>query len=162
MFRVDVFSLESVRPIFEIQGVISCRTPQRNEDAYFGADLMLRDKFRDVLVLEFHDITPSNWSDRDGTYLGYIPFNEDHAKQILDFVKDRDSLVIHCDAGMSRSVAIGCFLRDNFDAYVTFHATHGSDEYRNRHVYNVLTRVFLGEPEKQFLGAQHNWQMQRI
>ena len=58
---------------------------------------------RNVLNLKFHDIT-----DRDGI----LPFNENHAKRTIDFLKTITGeyiLYIHCWKGVSRSGAIGVF-----------------------------------------------------
>jgi predicted protein tyrosine phosphatase len=60
-----------------------------------------------ILKLIFSDIKPSyNHEDE-------ILFNKDHARQIISFVnnlKEIDTLVIHCHAGVSRSGAVGVFL----------------------------------------------------
>ena len=58
----------------------------------------------DYLQLVFSDIIKP--------YKDYIVFNEEMAKQSLDFVnkhKDLNLMIIHCDAGISRSGAFGYF-----------------------------------------------------
>lgn len=46
-------------------------------------------------------------------------FDETQAAEILDFIKaidpDKDSLLIHCHAGISRSSAVGYFIMDYFN-----------------------------------------------
>lgn len=72
----------------------------------------------DILRLSFYDIdfmpildSKSNLIDDDSFM---ILFKKDHAKQILDFyskVKDKvDELVVHCEAGRSRSAGIAAAL----------------------------------------------------
>jgi predicted protein tyrosine phosphatase len=60
-----------------------------------------------VLRLAFHDI--------DEPEEPYVAFNEGHAKQILDFVKQMkdanvDLFIVHCRAGWSRSPAVAAAL----------------------------------------------------
>jgi len=44
----------------------------------------------------------------------YILFNDDHAKQILNFLakheNDVDAVIAHCEAGISRSAAVSKFV----------------------------------------------------
>lgn len=60
------------------------------------------DKFHGVLQLHFADI--------NRPLLEYILFNDDHAKQVLEFYNkiknDINLLVVHCYAGISRSTAV--------------------------------------------------------
>ena len=74
-----------------------------------AADLPKRKTCRDILRLEFHDL--------DVELPGYpdVPlFSEEHAGQILDFFNkyrnEVPSLVVHCDAGRSRSPAVAAAL----------------------------------------------------
>jgi predicted protein tyrosine phosphatase len=61
-----------------------------------------RRKRRALLQLAFADV--------DKPHPGYIAFNTDHAHDILDFVTTNwrkiHTLMIHCDAGLSRSPAV--------------------------------------------------------
>jgi predicted protein tyrosine phosphatase len=60
-----------------------------------------------LLKLAFGDVKPTY------SYEDEILFNKDHARQIISFVnnlKEIDTLVIHCHAGVSRSGAVGVFL----------------------------------------------------
>ena len=79
---------------------------------------------KNVLRLQFDDIT-----DREYNKLPecYILFTKAQAHQILDFAEklfehkdDKDApyqLVVHCDAGISRSGAVGLFLNNYFNSY---------------------------------------------
>ena len=59
---------------------------------------------RGVLTLYFDDV--------EGEAEGAVPFNETHAKQIIDFIRQHqgaDTLLVHCYGGQSRSRAVGAF-----------------------------------------------------
>jgi predicted protein tyrosine phosphatase len=72
--------------------------------------------FRDALRLRFHDAVPGT-----DTILpnNVVLMTSDHARQIWDFVfnyQDRvDTVVVHCEQGMSRSPAIAAALAGTFD-----------------------------------------------
>lgn len=59
-----------------------------------------------LLQVKFHDI--------DFASDNYITFNKNHAQQILDFAKNiwdkADILLVHCEAGLSRSAATAAAL----------------------------------------------------
>jgi len=96
----------------------------------------------DVLRLQFHDL--------DQTYPSHaiILFDICMAHQIKDFVENysgRDNLIviIHCEAGISRSAAVAGALSKHFI---------GSDEkffktpyYPNRFVYRILLNLLNGQ-----------------
>lgn len=75
-----------------------------------------------VLTLTFDDITDKDQDVLD-QYPGSVLFNEDHAKAIIEFVEAHllSDFVIHCTAGISRSGAVGEYvrrkLRVNYDKY---------------------------------------------
>ncbi len=108
-------------------------------------DAALKHRASEVVALYFDDVTPKSEYIIDPRYESYTAFNQDHAKIILEVVKDKANILIHCEAGMSRSVAVGAFLRDFFDADAVFRETR-HDSFKNIHVYNVLRRVFLNKP----------------
>jgi predicted protein tyrosine phosphatase len=66
----------------------------------------LSSSFRDVLRLYFHDVGGFPPPYPPGTIL----FSEDDARKVADFARrhrhDIDHLVVHCEAGISRSVAV--------------------------------------------------------
>lgn len=100
--------------------IISILTP----GAPFDAKLPINESTLGVLRLRFHDI---DTEDKEEDYKEYIRlsnippealFTEDHAKQILAFVQARlrhltppaESILVHCEAGMSRSPAVAAGL----------------------------------------------------
>jgi len=90
--------------------------------------------WHDALRLDFDDVT----HDQSGMF---FPFSEEQGKMTYDFMeknKGRD-FVIHCDAGFSRSVAMGAFLSQAYGYEPIYHEI-GHDGYRNIHVFNILRR----------------------
>lgn len=68
-----------------------------------------------LLRLKFDDVTDSEQNPK------YVKFSEKHAQKIFDFItnmnKSKD-LYVNCDAGISRSGAIGMCLNDYFNRYL--------------------------------------------
>jgi len=71
-----------------------------------------------ALSLNFWDVTDTDYEKVKKTHPGVILFNDDHANQVIEAVKvmqddEREMVcVVHCDAGVSRSGAIGEFATD--------------------------------------------------
>jgi predicted protein tyrosine phosphatase len=75
------------------------------------AEATLSARFVAVLRLAFSDI------DEPSADPSEVPFHEDHAKQVTDFVgrwMDVDRIVVHCLAGQSRSPGIALGLCELF------------------------------------------------
>ncbi|MBQ7003911.1 MAG: hypothetical protein IJN57_08120 [Oscillospiraceae bacterium] len=88
-----------------------------------------------VLTLFFDDVV----DDAEGAVL----FTAQQAEQILDFIeahRDADTLLVHCYAGQSRSMAVGAFavklLGGDNKRYFSEHAP-------NMHVYKTLDRTWF-------------------
>lgn len=83
---------------------ISVRDPESNKASLYPNLARL-----DALYLEFHDLDePLPGMSED------VVFNQEHVKNILGFyrrwVKQVDGFVINCEAGISRSAAVGAAL----------------------------------------------------
>lgn len=89
----------------------------------------------DFIRFRFDDITRE--------YENLVLFSEEMAEQLYDFLlfHMNDRIIIHCDAGISRSVAIGVFLRDNFNRNILIDC--GTDMFANSLVSSLLRRVHL-------------------
>lgn len=76
--------------------------------------IVRNDFTKDIIQLAFDDLDRDSWGDATEKYFGRAPilFNESMAQQIIDFVgKYPDALVVvHCDAGISRSSGIAAAL----------------------------------------------------
>jgi predicted protein tyrosine phosphatase len=141
--RVDVYSRQQAIALDPVEGtvVISISSPAN--------DAPLKHGWEDILRLEFHDVTMDEDMARTrgiDSLQGkpIIWFNEGHVRQVEEFVyrhKDKNFL-IHCDAGVSRSVAVGLFLREIFDEVeLTTHAIHTTKAY-NSLVHRMLMRKY--------------------
>ena len=121
--KVDVYNREQAEALKPDRGsvVISISSP--------GFPANLKEGWLDVLRLEFHDVVSIPRGIPD-----LIPFTYEHVEKVHEFVErylDQD-FMIHCDAGVSRSVAIGVFLQDVYGAELTTHAIHTTDGANSR------------------------------
>ena len=119
------------------------------------------DRFN-VLKLNFDDISerdiPVGWNIFDSATKENIFFNEDHAKQIKDFISEipadsTKTFYIHCDAGVSRSGAVGYLLNEYFNKYLAnnsedykFFQIHNSHVMPNPLVVRLLKLALFGKP----------------
>lgn len=123
-----------------------------------GDSSPLPDRYN-ILKLNFDDVAECGeigWGDVFAESV--IFFNEGHAKAIHDFIEpiksnDRKEFYVHCDAGVSRSGAIGLVLNDWFNRFLT--VNHNDDEsfkMNNSHimpnplVVRLLKNELFGRP----------------
>lgn len=87
-----------------------------------GEPANLRDGWMDILKLEFSDYTSEEIGKNELNSVTL--FTEDMAKQIWNFVNKYEKFVfhVHCDAGISRSVAVGLIIADVFGVELKLHA----------------------------------------
>ena len=137
--RVDVYSKYHAAEINPTPGtvVISIGSP--------GEEYSLKPGWDDILRIEFDDVVkvPTGMLG-----VNIIAFCMEHADTIHDFIelhKDKDFLV-HCSAGVSRSVAVGSFMREVHEAELKLHEIH-TDEHCNSRVRRGLMRKYW---ERQF------------
>lgn len=103
------------------------------------------DDHANILRLQFHDLDKI-WPQL--TTVTY--FDESAAEQIVDFVENNktvDHLIVHCEAGISRSPAIAAAICEHLNIYHSFFKTHTP----NTMVFTIL-RVkfgFCGKPGSQ-------------
>lgn len=161
--RVDVYNrkqIEKVEPRPNVW-VISITTP--------GDDpATLKDGWEGVERFCFSDIAGDSsemllWvADlrAKGTYV--ILFDEKMAQDIREIVAlakyEGKDLIVHCDAGVSRSQAIARFAREIFGADVVSHTIH-TDQVCNglviRHLYRI---VWMGESRISTIPGSYTWQ----
>lgn len=115
---------------------------------YMDEDLPNLDgDWKATLKIEFDDVTEPKFG------MELTLFDEEMANRVLDFIEEHDGrpFVIHCDAGISRSVAVASFMRDAYEYEPTFHEI-GSDQFRNVLVYNQLRRAWMARNPDASLG----------
>jgi predicted protein tyrosine phosphatase len=93
--------------------------------------------FDDIIAL------PNPADVEDGRELRLM--DEKQAETVVEFISNNspNDFVIHCDAGMSRSIAVGSFMEQFFDYQVTYNET-GHDQFKNIHVFNLLRKNLWG------------------
>lgn len=102
----------------------------------------LKGNWGKVLRLTFDDIEkPLTWEDpTSGTVKELIPFNADHAKEVMDFLQalpeEINAVVVHCYAGISRSAAVAKYIATRCNLKFN----HGYHLY-NHLVYATLRAV---------------------
>ena len=111
-----------------------------------------------ILKLEFDDVTELDKGENEKL----VFFNQNHAVKIHDFIKDiancanhSNELYVHCDAGISRSGAVGYMLNEWFNKYIE---TNSEDNkfflQKNPHIMpNPLVVKIL---KQEFFG-KHKW-----
>ncbi|MBO4633635.1 MAG: hypothetical protein J5858_17100 [Lentisphaeria bacterium] len=117
-----------------------------------------------ILKLEFDDITETDIPQVHADGRPLILFNREHAEKIVRFIQTvnrRKILAVHCDAGISRSGAVGEQLNEYFnrimedapDDYAKFFKDN-DDIIPNRRVakilHEVLEEFFVREKGKQY------------
>ena len=84
------------------------------------------------------------------TIRGMVLFNMEHARKILGFVEDSPlPIMVHCNAGISRSGAVGevlnwyfnCHIQQKQEEFQNFYRNHPQIE-PNSHIRTVLLRCF--------------------
>jgi predicted protein tyrosine phosphatase len=105
----------------------------------------LSSRFRDILRLEFHDL--AGFERPDGSYPeGAVQLSDADADRIAAFAlahRDAGLLVVHCEAGISRSVAVGLAISTELSRYWAW-PEHMPRQYReDRYIHNrpVFDRV---------------------
>lgn len=98
----------------------------------------LSSHFRDVLRVSFHDL--AGFQRADGSYPpGAVQSDEAMADEIAAFAlrnRDADRIVVHCTAGISRSVAVGLAISTTLSRYWAW-PSYMPLEYRQaRYVHN--------------------------
>lgn len=107
------------------------------------------DYLKGSLILQFADIEPS-WVEENGgveflkdkTDVPLIVFSEEMAKQIIQFVQDHqdvETILVHCDASVSRSRAVGAYLDWIFNSkrdQASYRLRRGNIEF-----FDILNKV---------------------
>lgn len=106
-----ILEKQYIRPQWSLISIYTDKPLENTEELYnLGC--------QSILSLNFWDITEKHLAAITKKHPEAILFNESHAKKIVDYVdglhKDPDNIVsiAHCDAGVSRSGAVGEFTVD--------------------------------------------------
>ena len=118
----------------EAQDTYAVISIQDTHTGGFGLTFTESHTCKGVLTLYFDDIIrPVD---------GYVLFNEDQARQVIDFINSHrtaETLLVHCYGGQSRSRAVGAFALKMLGGD---NRKYFEDTRLNRHVYDTLLRVW--------------------
>lgn len=105
-----------------------------------------------VLKLQFDDVTEVD------NYHDFIHFNDKMAEQIMNFINENEieshqkDFYVHCDAGISRSGAIGFLLNEYFNKFLfnnkednSFFVRNNRQIFPNPEVKKILRKRMFGE-----------------
>jgi predicted protein tyrosine phosphatase len=126
--------------------------------------LVFRDAYVDVLELYFADVTAEGWKQVEEADSDLIikmrsqghamwPMNDKHASLIVEFA-DRiwnqvDLLVVHCDAGVCRSPAVGLALCEKYGLVEEARAIQDSPKFRpNLYVRDLIRKQYMPSDEE--------------
>lgn len=106
-----------------------------------------RNRYKDILFLYFDDL---NSKDLEKDPYNSFAFKDYHAEQIISFLKrhyhaqDFDEIIIHCQAGVSRSHAVALFTAKYFEKNDELFNKLLHQENKifggNDHIYNTLIK----------------------
>lgn len=146
MRTIDVYNREQFRMLTPEPDVhvISCQTPQTTWGE--GTLSEIPTGWGHSLVLEFHDVIQKSSPEM-------VVFDAKMADRVVDFIeKAGRRFVIHCDAGQSRSVAIGLWLSQYHDydeeTPMCLHAAQHAGSYNStvlRELRRAENRYWYGE-----------------
>ena len=131
--QVDVYSRGQAVDLEPTEGtvMISISAPGKPAD--------LKEGWEDVLRLEFDDIVKL-----DKRFPEFRAFCMDDADAIHEFVErhvaDGKDSAVHCDAGWSRSTAVGMYLNEVYGGDINLHSFGSAFEKANSRVHRGLMR----------------------
>ncbi len=131
--------------------VISVSNPDSDKPKFERFCVM--DKDKDVLSLRFDDVCLRQW---DREQLAELwpdckPMHSYHAKQIKPFLASRlregvSTVLIHCEAGLSRSPSIAMAICDCFELpreIIDWQGRNVNADAPNQHVYETVCAALL-------------------
>jgi predicted protein tyrosine phosphatase len=111
----------------------------------------IEDKLKSINCLKVLSLC---FGDFDKSHIAYLTqnnlkeeslFNENQARQILDFIeeecKDLRMIIIHCDAGVSRSGAVGLWACRYLNCDEKVFMNVNPHIFPNSHVYDTLSEI---------------------
>lgn len=123
--------------------IISITDPQP-----FGEPAKIKTRWGlvDLLRLEFYDLEPPYPPKNEGL------MTDDHAKEIWKFINqynlDDVTLVVHCEAGVSRSPSIACAIADCLNinrTVIELSETGFFDQPANKHCYDLIRNNYKND-----------------
>ena len=93
--------------------------------------------WKDHILLQFDDVANVRETD-----WGLVMFSDEQAQELFAFLlkHKHEDFVVHCDAGISRSVAVGVVISTQFEHKLILHAID-TDQFANAAVMSKLRRI---------------------
>jgi predicted protein tyrosine phosphatase len=121
-------------------------------------DALKSNMCKDHLSLQFWDITKSQYEKFHKSFPGARAFSKKDAKSVIDFLKkhhnsEKESvLIVHCDAGVSRSGAIGWFACKFLNVNRKMFLHYNKNIFPNKYILKILENMAKIEEttDKQF------------
>ena len=100
--------------------------------------------WKNVVVIECHDIDPEECKMLGARYDQFTLFNAGHARKILYALKKNgdSDIIVHCHQGISRSTAVGKFIGEYYDHPVQY---LGRGFNPNKFIYDIMKHVSESE-----------------
>ena len=122
---------ETIDPDYST-AMISIRSP--------GFEVKLQPDWNHLHISEFNDI--------DTKMYPWKLFDKEQARAMIDFLDNLpdhvDAVIVHCEAGISRSAAVALFIQDYYGASLTL--SFRDTSMHNRHVRRTLEEVYNDNP----------------
>ena len=122
---------ETIDPDYST-AMISIRSP--------GFEVKLQPDWNHLHISEFNDI--------DTKMYPWKLFDKEQARAMIDFLDNLpdhvDAVIVHCEAGISRSAAVALFIQDYYGASLTL--SFRDTSMYNRHVRRTLDEVYNDNP----------------
>jgi len=133
--------------------VISITDPRSNPASIgLPESRILRLQFHDLRTEQIDVVKSINKDKSDWPIL----FDESHANQINDFINEDDEIVIiHCEAGISRSPAVAAALALKFISKKECESFF-IKYFPNNHVFAILCRILLINSFEEIIGNHQN------
>jgi len=130
--QVDVYNREQAVDLEPTEGTVMISISAPNDPA------SIKDGWEDVLRLEFDDVVKVR------NMPEIVAFNHKHVDAIHEFVEKHAAaskdFAVHCDAGWSRSTAVGMYLNEVYGGDINLHAIGSDFSKANSRVHRGLMR----------------------
>lgn len=137
---------ENISSIKEV-AFISINNTIDNVEPYFLEDRP------NLKVLFFDDVSEDIYTNdlkNPGDLILVKAMTEEQAKELYTFIKaneEKDCIIIHCTAGVSRSGAVATFINDYVSGDWHSFKQQNSSIQPNTHVYKLLKKIWLDDLE---------------